>query len=304
MIEGGNMAARYVWALAALVCASIAFADNINYKYDDAGRLVSVAYPNGTTIAYTYDKAGNLLSRVVSGAGAGPVVNAVVNGASFAGGGVVPGEIATIFGTNLTSSTGINLTSSLPLPKEFLKVAVMVNGSPAPLFAVDNVNGQQQINFQVPWEVAGKGSANIAVTNNGATGASIVVPVLPAQPAVFNYSIGANVFGAILHANFQLADTGHPAKSGEVVLIYCTGLGAVSSTPADGAAGSGQSTTASATATIGGTAAPVSFSGLAPGFVGLYQVNAQVPAGLKSGNQPVVITISGASSKPVLLPVQ
>jgi uncharacterized protein (TIGR03437 family) len=298
------MPGRYVWILIAVVCASIAFADNINYKYDDAGRLVNVTYPNGTAIAYTYDKAGNLLSRVVSGAGAGPVVSAVVNGASFVGGGVVPGEIATIFGTNLTTSTGINLTSTLPLPSEFLKVAVMVNGSPAPIFAVDNVNGQQQINFQVPWEVASKSTASIAVANNSATGASISIPVLAAQPAIFNYSSGGNVFGAILHANFQLADTGHPAKAGEVVLIYCTGLGAVGSTPADGAAGSGQSTTATATATIGGAAAPVSFSGLAPGFVGLYQVNAQVPAGLKSGNQGVVITISGASSKSVLLPVQ
>jgi uncharacterized protein (TIGR03437 family) len=297
------MPGRYVWMLA-VVCGSFAFADNINYKYDDTGRLVSVAYPNGTVLAYTYDKAGNLLSRVVSSSGAGPVVSAVVNGASFVGGGIVPGEIATIFGTNLTSSPGINLNSGLPLPTEFLKVAVMINDTAAPIFAVDNVNGQQQINFQVPWEAAGKPSAGVAVDNNGVAGASTPVPVLTAQPAIFNYTSGGNVFGAILHANFQLADTGHPAKAGEVVLIYCTGLGAVSSTPADGAAANGQSTTATATATIDGVKAPVSFSGLAPGFAGLNQVNVQVPAGLKPGNQPVVITISGASSKSVLLPVQ
>jgi uncharacterized protein (TIGR03437 family) len=48
----------------------------------------------------------------------------------------------------------------------------------------------------------------------------------------------------------------------------------------------------------------VSFSGLAPGFVGLYQVNAEVPAGLSAGNQAVVITLAGASSNSVLLPVQ
>jgi uncharacterized protein (TIGR03437 family) len=87
------------------------------------------------------------------------------------------------------------------------------------------------------------------------------------------------------------------------VLIYCTGLGAVSSPPADGAAGNGQETTATPTVTIGGTKAIVSFSGLAPGFVGLYQINAEVPAGLKSGNQAVVITLAGASSNSVLLPV-
>ena len=95
-------------------------------------------------------------------------IAAVVNGASFANGGIVPGEIATLFGTNLTTSTGINLTSGLLLLTNFLNVSVMVNGKAAPLFAVDNVNGQQQINFQVPWEVASGPNANIAVMNNGA----------------------------------------------------------------------------------------------------------------------------------------
>src|SRR6202011_2744439 len=104
-----------------------------------------------------------------------PVVNAVVNGASFVGGGIVPGEIATGFGTNLTSSTGINLTSTLPLPSEFLKVSLLVNDSPVPLFAVDNVNGQQQINFQVPWEVASGAKATIGVSHNCTVSASITV---------------------------------------------------------------------------------------------------------------------------------
>jgi uncharacterized protein (TIGR03437 family) len=226
-----------------------------------------------------------------------------VNGASFVGGGVVAGEIATLFGSNLTSSTGINLTSGLPLPNTFLTDSLMVNTNPAALFAVDNVSGQQQINFQVPWEVASGPMANITIENNNATSASLAVPVLAAQPGIFNYSAGGDTFGAILHANFQLANTANPAKAGETVLIYCTGLGAVSSPPADGAAGNGQETTTTPTVTIGGTKALVSFSGLAPGFVGLYQINAEVPAGLKSGNQAVVITLAGASSNSVLLPV-
>lgn len=234
-----------------------------------------------------------------------PIVSAVVNGASFAGGGVVAGEIATAFGTALTSATGINLTSSLPLPGSFLNVSVVV-GDPtqAPLFAVDNVNGQQQINFQVPWEVAGHANATIAVSNNGTMGSALNVPVLAAQPGIFSYSSGGSTFGAILHADFQLADTVHPAAAGETILIYCTGLGAVNNPPADGAAGSGQTTLATPAVTIGGSNAAVSFSGLAPGFVGLYQVNAVVPSGLASGNHPVVIQISGATSNAPLLPVK
>jgi uncharacterized protein (TIGR03437 family) len=142
------------------------------------------------------------------------------------------------------------------------------------------------------------------VTNNGTTGASISVPVLAAQPGIFNYNVGGTTFGAILHSNFQLADTAHPATQGETVLIYCTGLGQVSSPPAAGTAANGQTTVAVATVTMGGVSAVVSFSGLAPGFVGLYQVNAVVPSGVASGNQPVVISEGGSSSNSVLLPVQ
>jgi uncharacterized protein (TIGR03437 family) len=233
-----------------------------------------------------------------------PAISSVVNGASFVAGGVVPGEIATLFGTNLTSSTGINLTAGLPLPDAYLTDSLMVNTSPAALFAVDNVNGQQQINFQVPWEVANGPMANITIQDGTATSAALAVPVLAAQPGIFNYTVAGDTFGAILHANFQLANTANPAKDGETVLIYCTGLGAVSSPPADGAAGNGQETTSTPTVTIGGSKSIVSFSGLAPTFVGLYQVNAEIPAGLKSGNQPVVITLAGASSNSVLLPVK
>ncbi len=228
----------------------------------------------------------------------------VVNGANFASGGIVPGEIVTIFGSNLTSSTGIHLAASLPLPSELLKVSVTVNGTPAALFAVDNVGGPQQINFQVPWEVSGSSTASIQVSNSGATSPSVTVPVLAAQPAIFNYTAGGRVFGAILHASFQLADAAHPAESGETVLIYCTALGQVSSHPADGAAAKGQTTVTLPFVTIGANPAIVSFSGLAPGFVGLYQVNAEVPAGLTSGDHPVVMTIHGAASNSVLLPIQ
>jgi uncharacterized protein (TIGR03437 family) len=58
------------------------------------------------------------------------------------------------------------------------------------------------------------------------------------------------------------------------------------------------------TVTNGGATASISYSGLAPGYVGLYQINAVIPSGLTSGNQPVAITIGGAGSAVVMLPVQ
>ncbi len=233
-----------------------------------------------------------------------PEIAAVTNGASFAAGSIAPGEIATLFGSNLTSATGINLTSGLPLPAQFLDVGVSVNGSLAPLFAVDNAGGQEQINFQVPWEAGNKSTATIQVLHGGIVSQSLVLPVVPAQPGIVNYSSNGNTFGVILHANYQLADTAHPVKAGETVLIYCTGLGEVKSPPPDGAAASGQTTVATPTVTIGGAAAAVAYSGLAPEFVGLNQVNVVVPQGLTSGNQPVVLSMGSAASAAVLLPVQ
>jgi uncharacterized protein (TIGR03437 family) len=105
------------------------------------------------------------------------------------------------------------------------------------------------------------------------------------QPGIFAYNAGGQSFGAIFHANFQLADAAHPAKAGETLLIYCTALGAVLAAPGDGAAGNGQATKA---------AAAVSFSGL----------NAEMPTGLSAGNQPVELSIGGAASNLVRLPVR
>jgi uncharacterized protein (TIGR03437 family) len=213
--------------------------------------------------------------------------------------------MATLFGSNLTSAKGINLASAVPLATQLLNTSVKIDTLSAPIFAVDNVNGQQQVNFQVPWELAGKSSAVLQVVNNGALSLPVTVPVLAVQPGVFAYTVGSDTFGVVLHVNFQLANTADPVVGGEFVLIFCTNLGAISPAIADGVAGSGgQRTVAPVTVTIGGAAAPVSFSGLAAGFVGLYQVNAQVPTGLAAMNQPLIVRVSGAASVPVLLPVK
>jgi uncharacterized protein (TIGR03437 family) len=94
----------------------------------------------------------------------------------------------------------------------------------------------------------------------------------------------------------------------ESIEIFCTGLGPVTNQPPAGsAAGSSplSLTTTTPFVNIGGAPAAVSFSGLAPGFVGLYQVNAQVPAGVPTGDAvPVVVTIGGIISNSVTIAVQ
>ena len=125
-----------------------------------------------------------------------------------------------------------------------------------------------------------------------------------AQPGIFTYTVGNTTYGAILHPSYALANTSNPAARGETVLIYCTGLGTVIPQAADGAAAVGATqTTANPTVTIGGVQTEIAYSGLAPGFVGLYQINAVVPSSLSAGNQPVIITANGTQSSIALLPV-
>jgi uncharacterized protein (TIGR03437 family) len=95
---------------------------------------------------------------------------------------------------------------------------------------------------------------------------------------------------------------------GEFISIYCTGLGAVSDQPATGLAAKADPlsvTTSTPTVTIGGIVAQVSFSGLAPGSVGLYQVNVQVPVGAPASDDvPVTLSIGGVTSNTVTIAVQ
>jgi uncharacterized protein (TIGR03437 family) len=99
-----------------------------------------------------------------------------------------------------------------------------------------------------------------------------------------------------------------PARTGEFLSIYCTGLGQVTNSPGAGnpALTSPLSQTQSTPlVTIGGVTAKVQFSGLAPGFAGLYQVNVQVPDGISPGEAvPVVVTIGGVASNTATIAVQ
>ena len=128
------------------------------------------------------------------------------------------------------------------------------------------------------------------------------VAVVAANPGVFTTD---GTTGVILHGvgNQPITATS-PAAKGEVVVIYATGLGAVSPTPADGAAAGASQTAAKTTVSIGGIAGSVQYAGMAPGLVGLYQVNVEIPASVASGSVPVVITINGQSSKTVTMAVQ
>ncbi len=210
-----------------------------------------------------------------------------VNGASFARAPapVSPGSIISIFGANLAAET--LQASSLPLPTRLGNVTVQINNVFAPLFLVS----PGQINAQAPVEISGT-TATLTVNNGTSPSAPITLALAPFAPGIFTTLENGAGPGAVLHADGSLVSATSPARAGELLAIFCTGLGAV--TPA-AETGKPAPTARLATTlltpqvTIGGQPAVVSFAGLAPGFVGLYQVNARVPAGLAAGPQPLVI---------------
>ena len=135
--------------------------------------------------------------------------------------------------------------------------------------------------------------------------------IAAAQPATFTSNLSGKgpgiVVGVKADGNQYLVDATHPMSPGDVAVIYCAGLGAVSPVITAGSAASLtvlSNTTSPVTVTMGGKSAQVLFAGLAPGFAGLYQINAIVPSGIAAASDvPVVITAAGQQSTPVTIGV-
>lgn len=213
---------------------------------------------------------------------------------------VARGQLISIFGTNLTAG-GPYAATNIPLPVQLGPTTVSIAGyGPVPLVYVS----AGQINAQLPFEMAESGSRSLEVTVAGVTSAPENVSLAPAAPGIFTAAQNGAGNGAILHADFSPVNANKPARPGEIVLIFCTGLGDPVSGVATGKAGNGEPVRAEVKVAIDGLPAPVNFAGLAPGLVGLYQVNAVVPGGVSAGAPEILITAGGASSRPgVTIPV-
>jgi len=225
-----------------------------------------------------------------------PRVDAAVNAASFAPA-LSPGSLFSIFGRYMAADEA--QADSLPLPTQFPGMSVTLNGRTLPLLYVSST----QINAQLPFDM--KGAATLRVTTpNGWS--EIPISIADVAPAIFVVSADQGQIPAVIHANGTLVSPSAPAKAGEVVLIFLTGMGQVS-----GQISAGQAAPASPPLTVtaqvqveigSGSRLTPSYAGLAPGFAGLYQVNVQVPP-LAGGNYTLRIIAAGSSSNAVTLAV-
>jgi minor extracellular serine protease Vpr len=229
--------------------------------------------------------------------------NGVIDAATGrVGQGLAPGSYISIFGTALADATEAYSGTSLPVSLSYGSVTFDAPGLSLPGHLQFVSPGQ--VNVQIPWEFQGLTSVQMSVASNYLYSDYYTVPLAAYSPGFFPYAGNA---AAIDFEAGSIVTSATPAKRGHTVELFVNGLGAVSTTPASGDPASTtalSNTLATPTVTLGGVNLPVSFSGLAPGFVGLYQVNALLPADAPTGSQQLVITIGGISSAPATLPVQ
>ena len=216
---------------------------------------------------------------------------AVVNAASFrANFPTSPGSLASAFPTGGTFA-GATLAGATetPLPTTLGGAQLLVDGTAAPLVFV----AEGQINFQVSGGLSA-GRHTVSVTVGGSEVASGFLDVIPAAPGVFILDpADVREPGAVLNADNSVNGPDNPAPTGSVVIVFGTGQGPLDGSVADGEPAPGDTLISATTLTkawVGAREQTVLFSGLAPNFIGLWQVNVQLD-GEVTGPTPLFLQL-------------
>jgi endo-1,4-beta-xylanase len=191
----------------------------------------------------------------------------LVNAAGYTGGAVSPGEIVVLFGANYG-----------PAEIATSGVRLLFDGIPATILYAR----VGQVGAVVPFELAGKSSTTVQYEYQGLASNTVATQVRDAVPGIFTLDASGTGPGAILNAStYAVISKNNPARDGDYLAIYATGIASPVSV------------------TIDGVDCPVQYAGQAPGLIaGAAQINIQVPAGLSPGELPIVVTAAGTRSQP------
>jgi len=220
-----------------------------------------------------------------------PVISKVVSAADGASS-VAPGGLMSVLGTNL-SATSL-ASNAIPLPTVLGDSCLVANGQPIPLLYVSPA----QVNAQMPAQAVG--NVSISMHTPGGVSNTFLANVLPSAPAVFRSATSGdltNIPTVVRFSNGLVVTSTNPVHRGDILTIYLTGLGAVNPPVPDGVPASADplsTTVVNPSVAIGGAGCPVMFSGLAPGYVGLYVLNVSVPSSTPQGlSVPLTISAGG-----------
>jgi uncharacterized protein (TIGR03437 family) len=210
---------------------------------------------------------------------------------------LAPGTIAQIFGSAMAATTG---STGIPLPLVLNGTSVLIGGELAPLYYVSS----GQINAQIPVDlIPGQQYQALVVANNAYT-MPININIAAVTPGIARLANGQVI---AQHADFSLVTEDAPAHPGEYLVAYLAGMGLTDTPVSTGAQAPSSplaAVSASPSVAIDGESAPVLFAGLTPGFIGLYQINFQVPSDAKSGDRKLQIFQDGTAANTSVLPVQ
>ncbi len=257
--------------------------------------------PRNARVVYAATIGGGVFKTVDGGAtwiptsafvGSDPIISrtSIVGAAGFEGNGVSPGEIIAIFGRDIGPADGVQPgfdPTSGKLPTQAGGVTVYFGEVPAPLFFVR----EDQINAQVPLEVAGLSSVDVRVVVGDKTSNVATLSVLPSHPGVFDF---------IGNQNLTRNSADNPESAGNVIVLAVTGAGLLNPPLATGQpapAAPFPEPVLPLDLTIGGQPALIEFRGAAPAFVGLVQINARIPPALAAGPHPVLLKAGSNSSQ-------
>jgi uncharacterized protein (TIGR03437 family) len=290
------------------------------------GAAALASHSPGDTSLYATSTTANRAYLIQQASG--PYTFGISNAASFDQASIAPGSLASVFLP--TGATQSFKAASTPLPLALGGVTVSFGGTlsfdtpnnkwvyssagsvPAALLFV----GPKQVNLQIPPGVAPASGVAAQLTKADGTTDAGVFNLSATAPGIFSVSQDGRGQAAVQNSDFsqngssQVLPGSRPAARGEVIIIYATGAGDTTPSLAAGeAALAGGSplvlTKVQPSVTIGGVQARVLFSGLAPGFVGLWQIDTEVPASVTPGAVvPLVITAGGVQSNTVTIAVQ
>jgi uncharacterized protein (TIGR03437 family) len=250
----------------------------------DSSAIVSLSTSGFTVLAWQYDAAV-----------AYPQINSIVSAADGSSA-VAPGGLFSLIGTSL-SPTNI-ATNEVPLPTALGDSCMTINGELAPLIFVSPT----QVNGQVPFTASGE--ATLVLRTPAGVSNSFEFTIQAEAPSVFVTPVttgSSTRVPTIVRAKNNLRVTlSNPIHLDDRITIYATGLGAVSPAVESGAAGPASPLALAQvepTVTLGGVNLTIEYAGLAPGQVGVYQINAIVPfKGVSTGMSIPLRIVQGTNS--------